>query len=123
MKKSLSIASSLALAAALVGCNKQPDAVKPGESNGAAVSDMSEMAMPVDMKHGKSSGTVTAIDPAKGTVTFDHGAITELKWPAMTMGFAAKPELLAGIKVGDKVSFEIDWDGKVGTVTSIDKPK
>lgn len=64
---------------------------------------------------------VTEIDAAKGMVTLDHGDIAELQWPAMKMDFATKPELLAGIKVGDKVNFEIDWDGKAGTVTKIEQ--
>ncbi len=117
MKKSLLMASSLALAVALAGCNKQPDAAKPGQGSSAVTGNMSEMVMPAQMKHGKGVGTVTAIDPAKGTVTLDHGDIAELKWPAMEMGFSAKPEVLAGIKLGDKINFEIDWDGKTGTVT------
>ena len=117
MKNSLLMASSLAL----VGCNQQPEAAKTGENSSTAANNMSDMAMPAEMKHGKGVGTVTAIDPAKGTVTLDHGDITELKWPAMEMGFSAKPGMLAGIKVGDKVSFEIDWDGKSGAVTSIRK--
>ncbi len=121
MKKSLLMATSLALAATLAGCNEQPEAAKPGESSGAAASNMSDMARPAEMKHGKGVGTVTAIDPARGTVTLDHGDITELKWPAMEMGFSAKPEVLAGSKVGDRVDFEIDWDGKAGTVTRMKK--
>ncbi len=121
MKKSLLIASSLALAATLAGCNKQPEAANPSESSSAAASNMSDMAMPVEMKHGKGVGTVTAIDPTNGTVTLDHGDITELKWPAMEMGFSAKPELLEGIKVSDKVAFEIDWNGKSGSVTVLRK--
>ena len=92
--KSLAIASSLALAAALVGCNKQPE---------APTGNISDSAMPMEMKHGKGAGRVTAIDTAKGKVTLDHGAITELEWPAMEMSFSAKPEVLTGIKVGDKV--------------------
>ena len=117
MKKTLLIASSFALAATLAGCNKQPEAAKPSESDSAAASSMSNRAMPAEMKHGKGVGTVTAIDPAKGMITLDHGDIAELSWPAMQMGFSAKPEVLAGIKVGDKVDFEIDWDGKAGAVT------
>jgi Cu/Ag efflux protein CusF len=121
MKKYLLIGASLTLAATLAGCNKQPEAAKPSEIGGAAAGNMSDMAMPAELKHGKGSGTVTAIDPAKSTVTLDHGAIAELKWPAMEMGFAAKPEVLAGIKVGDKIDFEIDWDGKTGTVSRVNK--
>ena len=92
---------------------------------------MPDMAMPAELKHGKGMGTVTAIDPAKGTITLDHGEITELSWPAMQMGFSAKPEVLAGIKVGDKVDFEIDWnlgyqalglDASIGQLTQVNLP-
>ena len=36
-------------------------------------------------------------------------------------GFSVKPEQNFGIKVGNKIDFEIDWDGKAGTVTKIAK--
>ena len=121
MKKYLLIGTIFALAAALAGCNKAPEAAKPSESSSAAASNMSDMAMPAELKHGKGVGTVTAIDPAKGTITLDHGEITELSWPAMQMGFSAKPDVLAGTKVGDRVDFEIDWDGKTGTISSLKK--
>lgn len=39
----------------------------------------------------------------------------------MTMGFTAKPELLAGIAVGDKVDFDLTVTGNAGEVTSIRK--
>ena len=121
MKKYLLIGTIFTLAAALAGCNKAPEAAKPSESSSAAASNMPDMAMPAELKHGKGMGTVTAIDPAKGTITLDHGEIAELSWPAMQMGFSAKPEVLAGIKVGDRVDFEIDWDGKTGTISSLKK--
>lgn len=120
MKKPLIIASSLALMASLAACNKQADAPKPADPS-AASSGMANMPMAATMKHGMAAGTVTAIDPAKGTITLDHGAMSGLGWSAMTMGFTAKPEQLSGIKVGDRVDFEIDWDGKAGSVTKIEK--
>lgn len=120
MKKTLLIASSLALVASLAACNKQAEAPKPAE-NSTASGTMANMPMATEMKHGMAAGTVTAIDAAKGTITLDHGAMSVLGWPAMTMGFTAKPEQLSGIKVGDKVDFEIDWDGKVGSITKIAK--
>lgn len=120
MKKSLIIVSSLALVASLAACKKEAEAPKPAESSTAS-SAMANMPMAASMKHGMAAGTVTAIDAAKGTITLDHGALSGLGWPAMTMGFSAKPEQLSGIKVGDKVNFEIDWDGKAGTVTKIAK--
>lgn len=121
MKKSLMIASSLALVASLAACNRQGEAAKPAERAATKTGGMTEMPMATEMKHGKGVGTVTEIDVAKGMVTLDHGDILELQWPAMKMGFAIKPELLAGIKVGDKVNFKIDWDGITGTVTDIRK--
>lgn len=120
MKKTLMIASALTLAVSLAACDKQAEAPKTAEINTAS-GTMANMPMAGKMMHGMAAGTVTAIDPAKGTITLDHGAMSNLGWPAMTMGFTAKPEQLSGIKVGDKVDFEIEWDGKAGTITKIAK--
>lgn len=120
MKKTLIIAAGLLAIATLAACKKEAEAPKPAESS-ATSGTMANMPMAAAMKHGMATGTVTAIDPAKGTITLDHGAMSGLGWSAMTMGFTAKPELLSGIKVGDKVDFEIDWDGKAGTITKIAK--
>ncbi len=120
MKTCTTIAFGLALSAALAGCGKQGGAPK-AEEKAAMADDASTMAAPTETMHGKGMATVMAIDSTKGQVTLDHGAIAELEWPPMTMGFAAKPELLKDIKVGDKVAFELDWDGKAGTITKLDK--
>lgn len=119
MKKSVIIASSLALVVSLSACKKEAEA--PLSAEAVASGSMAEMSMATEMKHGKGVGTVTGIDAAKGIVTLDHGDIAQLQWPAMKMGFAIKAELLADIKVGDRVDFEFDWDGKAGTVTKIAK--
>lgn len=121
MKKTLIVASSLALAVTLAGCEKKAEAPAPAPSSGMMSGNMAEMPMAGAMQHGMAAGTVTAIDTVKGTITLDHGAMGELGWPAMTMGFSVKPEQLSGIKVGDRVDFEIDWDGKAGTITKIAK--
>lgn len=121
MKKSLTIALGLALSAGLAACGQQGEASKPAEEAAAPAKDAGAMAMAAETKHGKGTGSVTAMDAKTGQITLDHGAIAELEWPAMEMGFAAKPELLKGIKVGDKVAFELDWDGKAGTITQIAK--
>lgn len=115
MKKTVLLAAMIALPLGLAACDKKAEAPNAEASAEA----MGDMAMPAEVKHGQGTGTVTAIDLAKGTVTLDHGEITELQWPAMKMGFVAKPEVLADVRVGDKVQFEIDWDGKAGTVTAI----
>lgn len=117
MKTSMMSAPVLALA--LAGCGNQPETAADGGA--AETVAVAQQGAAASLKHGKGAGTVTAIDAAKGSVTLDHGAIADLNWPAMEMGFAAKPDQLAGLKVGDKVDFEIDWDGKTGSVTSIRK--
>lgn len=121
MKKSVTIALGLALSAGLAACGQQGEATKPAEETTVPAKDAGAIVAPVETKHGKGTGSVTAIDTAAGQVTLDHGAIAELDWPAMEMGFAAQPGLLKDIKVGDKVAFELDWDGKAGTITKIDK--
>ena len=121
MKKTLLIAAGLVAVATLAACQKKAEAPAPAPSASMMSGNMANMTMAGAMKHGMAAGTVTAIDAAKGTITLDHGPMSGLGWPAMTMGFSAKPNQLAGIKVGDKVDFEIDWDGKAGTVTKIAK--
>lgn len=119
MKKTLVIASSLALAVSLGACKKQAEAPAPTPSATMMSGNMANMPMASTMQHGMAVGTVTAIDAAKGTITLEHGPMSGLGWPGMTMGFTAKPDMLKGIAKGDRVSFEIDWDGKAGSVTSI----
>ena len=116
MKMSTMSAPVLAFALVLSGCGK------PAEDSAADSGSIAEDAA-ASLEHGKGAGTVTAIDATKGSVTLDHGAIPDLKWPAMEMSFAAKPDQLTGLQVGDEVDFEIDWDGKTGSVTSIRKAR
>jgi Cu(I)/Ag(I) efflux system membrane fusion protein len=53
-------------------------------------------------------GTLEALDPNSGTATVSHGPVASLKWPAMTMEFAvANPSLLAAVKPGTAIDFEI----------------
>lgn len=111
------IATLFVLPLGLSACNKPaetPKAEAPADAMGG-------MAMSAEAKMGKGSGTVTAIDAAAGKITLDHGPIAELEWPAMKMGFAAKPEILTGIAVGDKVDFDVSVTGTAGEVTKISK--
>lgn len=121
MKKAVLIASSLVAVVLLSACKKQAEAPSSTPSATMMSGNMANMPRAGAMKHGIAAGIVTGIDTAKGTITLDHGVMSGLGWPAMTMGFAVTPEQLSGVKVGDKVDFEIDWDGKVGTVTTISK--
>lgn len=116
MKKFASIVALVALPVAVAGCDKKAETPKAQ----ASADTMLDMAMPAETKMAKGNGTVTAIDPAAGKITLNHGPIAELEWPAMEMGFAAAPGVMKDIKVGDKVRFEIEWDGKAGIITAIE---
>lgn len=55
------------------------------------------------------SGTVTKIDASQGKLTINHGPIKNLDMDSMTMVFrAAEPDMLKGLKAGDKVAFDAD---------------
>jgi Cu(I)/Ag(I) efflux system periplasmic protein CusF len=68
------------------------------------------------------TGTVEKVDTAQSKITIDHGAIPNLDMEAMTMVFRAQdPNLLKGIKTGDKVQFTADRVNGQISVTSIKK--
>jgi Cu(I)/Ag(I) efflux system protein CusF len=88
-----------------------------------------DMAMPAtttaksvsNMAHGK--GVVKGIDAKQGTVTLDHEAIKELNWPPMNMDFkVANSKLLKGLKVGQKVEFELKAEGGMNALVTAISP-
>jgi Cu/Ag efflux protein CusF len=119
MNKTPMMAAIGALSVALSGCDKKPEA--PKANFAATVDAMSNMAMPEGSKMGKGTGTVAAVDAAAGKITLDHETIGAVGWPAMKMGFSAKPDLLKGIAVGDRVDFDLSVTGSAGEVTAIRK--
>ena len=76
-----------------------------------------------DAKQGtiaSATGTVTAMNMADRKITFNHGPIPEIKWPAMKMEFPVGPSVdLSTVKVGDKVRFMLSGSGNAYTVQSI----
>ena len=73
------------------------------------------------MAHGM--GVVKGIDAKQGMVTLDHEAIKELNWPPMNMGFkVANSKLLKGLKVGQKVEFELKAEGGMNALVTAIKP-
>lgn len=67
-----------------------------------------------ELQH-RGYGTVKALAPQANKITLDHSPIKSLGWPAMTMDFTAQaPDALRGIKVGDRVEFDLakGTDGK-----------
>lgn len=126
MKAGILTIFGLSVLLAACGDKNETNAVTTSDAadNMAAVtgnmsSGMGNMAMAAGTKMAKGSGTVTEIDRSAGTVTLDHGPIPDANWPAMTMAFKAKPELLDGVKVGDKVAFELALKDGAGEVTAI----
>ena len=71
------------------------------------------------------NGQVTKIDQSAQKITIKHGPIKKLGMDeGMTMVFRAdKPELLSGIKAGDKIKFVPDRINGQFRVTKIEKAK
>ena len=90
-----------------------------GTMQGMDMGDM-KMKSTKDSKVAHGVGVIKRIDAKAGMITLNHQAIKELKWPPMTMGFkVANPKLLAGLKVGQKVNFELKTEGGKEIVTAI----
>ncbi|MCC7274584.1 MAG: copper-binding protein [Alphaproteobacteria bacterium] len=67
-------------------------------------------------------GQIRRIDPETEKLTIRHGPIARLDMPAMTMVFRlARPELMRGLAVGDRVLFDIAPTGGAMTIVEIRK--
>ena len=92
-------------------------------SQGMSQNNMGGMPGMSDAKQqttASATGTITAINAADRKITFNHGPIPEIKWPAMKMEFPVGPSIdLAKVKVGDKVRFMLSGSGNAYTVQSI----
>ncbi|MFA9204683.1 MAG: copper-binding protein [Flavobacteriales bacterium] len=74
----------------------------------------------LDAKVAHGVGVIKSIDVKTAMITLNHQAIKELNWPPMSMGFkVADPKLLDGLKVGQKVAFELKSQGTKEVVTAI----
>ena len=107
MKTTFAIAAVMALAAPAFAL----------AANATAPADHSNMVM------ANGTGVVKAVNAEANTVVIQHDPIAALKWPAMTMPFKAEtPDVLKGVKAGQKVDFQVMQMGTVTTVTAI-QPK
>jgi Cu(I)/Ag(I) efflux system protein CusF len=53
-------------------------------------------------------------------VTIEHTPIAAFGWPGMTMGFKVKSsKLLTGLKVGDKIRFEVEMLDHKAVITKL----
>lgn len=65
-------------------------------------------------------GIITAIDTNTSKLTLNHQAIKALNWPPMTMGFkVVSKTLFNGLKVGQKVSFELKPEGSSQVIVAV----
>ncbi|WP_375267834.1 copper-binding protein [Phenylobacterium sp.] len=129
MKRLLTTAAALGVTVALAACGGQADtetaeasaAPETAAPTGNANMEGMNMAPAGGARTARSTGTVTAVDPAAGTVTIDHAPIPEANWPAMTMGFKASPAVAQSVAVGDKVAFDLKLENGGGEITAIQK--
>ena len=101
MKLFLAAAMALAVASPALADPAGNMANMPGMAVGQG-------AAPASMTTADGAGVVKGVDARKGTVTIQHGPISGLNWPAMTMTFkASPPALLQGVAVGESVKFKL----------------
>jgi Cu(I)/Ag(I) efflux system membrane fusion protein len=76
------------------------------EDHAALAAPTEPKKTPATIGH-QAQGILEAIN-ADGTVSITHEPIKSLGWPGMTMDFAlTNSSLLAGIKPGSKITFEL----------------
>lgn len=103
--KNLLIASLLGSALAFPAFAAQP---------AAPAADSAEVAAPL------SQGEVRKVDLAAQKITLRHGPIQSVGMPPMTMVFSVREAvLLEGVKVGDKVRFQVEKQGNQYVVTEL----
>ncbi|ACG77866.1 putative copper efflux system periplasmic protein CusF [Phenylobacterium zucineum HLK1] len=131
MKRACLTAAVLSAALGLAACGQgtePPAEATPAPETAASPANGGDSTTGMNMasaeagKTAKGTGTVTAVDPAAGTITIAHGPIPEAGWPAMTMGFKAAPAVVRDVEVGDKVAFDLRLENGAGEITAIRKP-
>ena len=120
MKTKLFIAALGFLALATAACSPPAPSTSATPSASEKMGDTATTTQAAGVI--QSTGVVTQVDAAAGTVTFDHQAIAAINWPAMTMQFHAEdPAILNGIAVGDHVSFQLKSASEPQIVTMVHK--
>jgi len=68
----------------------------------------------------KATGKVTKVDRSAGTVTIDHGPVSSMNWPSMSMAFKVKePAMLDKAKQGAPIEFSFTQSGKDYVITEM----
>jgi Cu/Ag efflux protein CusF len=90
------------------GCATNPSSPPaPVPSSEAGSASPTASTAPIE-----AHGTIKEVSKEKNEVVIQHGDIPEIKMKAMTMPYPVKsPDVLNGVKAGDKVDFFIDHSG------------
>lgn len=113
--KLIALVSSAALAATAAACSQETAAPAKEDMGSMEMNEPAVAAGPI-----RSTGIVTAVDAAAGTISLDHESIQAINWPAMSMQFRAEdPAILQGIAVGNHVTFELKSATETGVVTMV----
>jgi len=104
----------------LLAFSASPALAQPKAEEHSAHHPASGPAASADM----ADGEVRKVDKGAMKLTIKHGEIKSLDMPPMTMVFQVKDaKLLAGVAVGDKVSFAADKIGDQYVVTALARKK
>lgn len=115
-KRIRSLIPALVLAASF---GVQADDMKGVPMKDMPMKDM-PMGSPAQGQTHHATGTVKSVDAAAGTVTFAHGPVKSLNWPAMVMAFKVKDKaLLDKLTVGKEVEFDFVKEGPSYIVTTV----
>lgn len=119
MNTKLPIAALAILALAILSTAPLASA-QDGMKGMDGMDDMAGMNVKSMPMTGSGTGVIKTIDVKSGKITIAHGPIASLKWPAMTMTFSVNPaSLLNGLKVGQKVAFDVSIKGSDSTITAL----
>lgn len=65
-------------------------------------------------------GRVVALDRTQGLITLNHIPASDADWPQMGVALRVRPaSLMSGVKVGDQVSFHLEFRGKVPEIVDL----
>jgi Cu(I)/Ag(I) efflux system membrane fusion protein len=78
--------------------------------------------MPAEPKTVMATGVIKALLPDERKLTIEHGPISELGWPAMTMDFALADDIdLGSLSNDEKIMFQLEQRDERYLITSIHK--
>lgn len=108
----LVVSAGLALAAA--NASAQMDMHDHAQHNAPAAASQ-------DDANALAAGEIKKVDKDTGKLTVQHGPLTNLNMPGMTMAFKAQnPAMLDQVKAGDKVRLRVERINGTYTITKLE---